>query len=144
MQITSLPKPAVPADIAPERLAHNATLTEQQKISEASRQFEAILLRQILAASQKTVIQSKLADNSTSAEIYRDMITEQLANSISKSGAFGLAQTFEQQLTPPAGSGPSAATALNHGHLQHAHGLGPITKSSRRVITGTISDHTHE
>jgi flagellar protein FlgJ len=99
MQITSLPKNIAAADIAPERLANNSALTEQQKIAEASRQFEAILLRQILAATQKPVIPSKFADNSTAAQIYRDMVTDQLADSVSKSGAFGLAKTFEQQLT---------------------------------------------
>jgi flagellar protein FlgJ len=101
MDITPLQKTVAVADIAPERLASNTELTDQQKISEASRQFEAILLRQILAATQKTIIPSKFADNSASADIYRDMITTQLADSISKSGSFGLAKTFEHQLTRP-------------------------------------------
>jgi flagellar protein FlgJ len=113
MNITPLQKPVAASDIPPERLANNTALTEQQKISEASRQFEAILLRQILAATQKTVIPSKFADNSTSAEIYRDMITTQLADSISKSGAFGLAQSFEHQLTRPAAGDAKSGTSLN-------------------------------
>src|SRR5260370_28403513 len=99
MLVTPLQKTVAAGDIAPERLAGNTALTEQQKIAEASRQFEAILLRQILAATQKTVIPSKFADNSTAADIYRDMITTQLADSISKSGSFGLANTFEHQLS---------------------------------------------
>src|SRR5689334_6198520 len=99
MNVSPLIKPVQAADIAPERLANNPALTEKQKIHEASRQFEAILLRQVLAASQKTVIQSKFADNSTASEIYRDMVTNQLADTMSKSSALGLAQTFEQQLT---------------------------------------------
>lgn len=110
MVVTSLPKTTSVSDIPPERLAHDSALTEQQKIAVASRQFEAILLRQILTATQKTVIQSKFADNSTSAEIYRDMITTQLAESISKSGSFGLAQTFEDQLVPSAGAQPARET----------------------------------
>jgi peptidoglycan hydrolase FlgJ len=102
MQITPQTKSVNPADIAPERLANNSALSETQKIAEASRQFEAILLRQILAATQKPVITSKLTDNSTAAQIYRDMVTEQLADSVSKSKAFGLAKVFEKQLTHPA------------------------------------------
>ena len=89
-------------------------MTEAQKIGEASRQFEAILLRQILQETQKTVISSKFTDNSVSSGIYRDMVTTQLADSISKSGTFGLAQTFEQQLTARAHSheaGTSAGTS---------------------------------
>jgi flagellar protein FlgJ len=82
-----------------ESLAGNKALTEDQKIGEASKQFEAILLRQFLSESQKPVIQSEFTDNSTSAGIYQDFITNQLADSLSHSGGIGLAKTFEQQLT---------------------------------------------
>jgi peptidoglycan hydrolase FlgJ len=96
-------------EVAPERLAGNSTLTESEKITEASRQFEAILLRQILEETQKTVISSKFSDNSTAGGIYRDMVTNQLADSISKSGSFGLAGIFERQLTHPSDK-PQQAT----------------------------------
>jgi len=100
-------KPHIDAtEIAPERLAGNTALTEKQKIAEASRRFEAILLKQILDSSQKTVIKSKYADDSTASGIYHDMITTQLADSISKSGTFGLAKTFEQQLDRPTAATP--------------------------------------
>jgi len=102
MEINSLQRSVVASDIAPERLAGNARLTQQQKITEASRQFEAVLLRQILGDAQKTIIPSEFSDNSTAAGIYQDLITHTLADSISKSGAFGLAKTFERQLNHPA------------------------------------------
>ena len=98
MDITALQHHVVASDIQPERLAGNSQLTQREKIGEASRQFESILLKQILENSQKTVIKSKYSDNSTSASIYHDMVTTQLADSISKSGGLGLAKTFEQQL----------------------------------------------
>jgi Rod binding domain-containing protein len=123
-------QPSIDAStIAPERLAKNPKLTEQQKIAEASRQFEAILLKQVLESSQKTVIKSKLTEDSTSSGIYHDMVTAQLADSISKSGKFGLSQTFEHQLDRPHGHRPdglpnqqvfaelhSAAHKLKHLH----------------------------
>lgn len=99
-----------------ERLAGNSTLTEQEKIAETSRQFEAILLRQILTETQKSVIKSKFSDNSTAATIYRDMVTNQLADSISKSGAVGLSQSLERQLGaqlhPASTAGTAASAAL--------------------------------
>src|ERR1043166_1269496 len=101
MEIPALKPHIAAADISPERLAGNPQLNEREKIAEASRQFEAILLRQILQSTQKTVIKSKYSDDSTAGGIYRDMATTQLADSISKSGAFGLAKTFEQQLNRP-------------------------------------------
>ncbi len=89
------------ADIAPEALAGNQSLSEHQKIAEASRQFEAMLLRQILAETQKPVIQSAFTDNSTAAGIYQDLATNQMADSLSKSGALGFAQVFDRQLDRP-------------------------------------------
>jgi Rod binding domain-containing protein len=125
-------QPSIDAStIAPERLAKNPKLTEQQKIAEASRQFEAILLKQVLESSQKTVIKSKLNEESTSSGIYHDMVTTQLADSISKSGKFGLSQTFEHQLDRPHGHRPDG---LPHqqvfAELHSAAHLKPLPKSS--------------
>ena len=141
MNINALAKPVNAAEIAPERLANNPALSERQKISEASRQFEAILLRQILSATQKPVIPSKFADNSTASQIYRDMVTDQLADHISKSGAFGLARIFEQQLnhaeTSGAGTGPATATAASGRPSldQRQHAL-------ERPASGTTAQHS--
>jgi len=122
MDVNPLQRQVVPSDIEPERLAGNPRLTEPQKIAEASRQFEAVLLRQILGDAQKTVIRSEFSDQSTASGIYQDFITNTLANSISKSGALGLAQTFEQQLNrsaaeaKPDGPAPAGAPAAAHHH----------------------------
>ena len=121
MLVAPLPKTVTASDIAPERLSSNTVLSEQQKIEEASRQFEAILLRQILDSTQRPVIPSKFADNSTAADIYRDMITNQLADSISKSGTLGLARIFEHQLTRPdtqRSVGPQPAFRTPHSALR--------------------------
>jgi peptidoglycan hydrolase FlgJ len=108
MVISSLQSRVNASELAPEQLAGSKTLTEQEKIGEASRQFEAILLRQILQETQKPIVASKFTDNSTAGGIYRDMVTNQLADSISKSGSFGLAKTFERQLSHPAQQVPTA------------------------------------
>jgi Rod binding domain-containing protein len=97
-------------NIPVEELAANKHLTQQQKIAEASRQFEAIMLRQILSESQKPVITSEFTDNSTSAGIYQDYITNALADSMSKAGTLGFAKVFEQQLSHPA---PKTAATSN-------------------------------
>ncbi|HXT11668.1 MAG TPA: rod-binding protein [Candidatus Angelobacter sp.] len=129
MNISPLKPQVVASDIAPERLAHNPDLTEKQKVAEASRQFEVILLKQILESSQKTVIKSKYSnDDSTASGIYHDMITTQLADSISKTGKFGLAKVFEQQLDRPeavAKSSNGSSPASVHGHGHEAHAVSP-------------------
>jgi len=109
MNVNPLQRRVVASDIPPEDLAGNKSLTQQQKIAEASRQFESILLRQILSETQKPVITSEFTDNSTAAGIYQDLVSSTLADSISKSGNFGLAKIFDQQLSPHAKSGRASS-----------------------------------
>lgn len=81
-----------------ESLAGNAHLSKQEKLGEVSRQFEAVMLRQILQNAQKTSCPSKTLGGSAASAIYQDMVTLQLADGISKSGGFGLAQSLTAQL----------------------------------------------
>jgi Rod binding domain-containing protein len=99
MEISATTAHVKAADLPLDRLLTNSQLSEQDKVGELSRQFEAVLLRKILADAQKTVFHSKYTDESTASGIYRDMITNQLADNISKSGTFGLAQSLNSQLT---------------------------------------------
>ena len=143
MEIAPLQHCVVASDVSPERLAGNAQLSEREKIHEASRQFEAMLLRQILQSTQKTVIRSKYADDSTAASIYHDLVTERLADSISKSGAFGLARTFEQQLNRPqvaaardgSDAVPTAPTTVEKRTATRPH---------LRPMAGTLIPSAHE
>jgi Rod binding domain-containing protein len=140
MQVSPLQHSVAAADLTPEQLAHNSALSEQQKIAEVSRQFEAILIRQILSEAQKTVIPSKLADNSVSGGIYQDMITNQLADSISKSGAFGLASTFERQLSHQAAAGKAAETYSNPKALAAAVHAPPAPTHPRPVAAPVLKN----
>jgi flagellar protein FlgJ len=100
MNVTGIQPKVNAADIPLERLAGNASVTQQQKVEEAGRQFEAAMLRQILSEAQKTTFKSKYAgDNSTASSIYRDMTVTQLADSISRSGGLGLAKVLNKELT---------------------------------------------
>jgi len=98
MKITSLLPKVAAEDLPIEKLAGNKSLSEAEKVSEVSRQFESVLLRQILGEGRKTVFSSKFNQNSMTSGIYQDMVTNQLAESISRSGSFGLARSLEAQL----------------------------------------------
>ena len=99
MNIPSL-RPAVKASDQPlESLAGNTHISEAEKVAEASRQFEAVLLRQILSQARKTVVKSQFNSSSTTSDIYQDMVTSQIADKISQSGAFGLAQSLQVQMS---------------------------------------------
>ena len=81
-----------------ENLAGNKNLSEQQKVGEVSRQFEAVMLRQILNDATKKMFAGDEGEESASKGIYQDIITNTLADSISRSGAFGLARSLSKQL----------------------------------------------
>ncbi len=91
-----------------ENLAGNHALTEDEKIGEASRQFEAILLRQFLSESQKPMFKSEFTDDSAEAGIYQDMVTNQLAEALTRGHGVGLAETFTHQLTHRGGETSAA------------------------------------
>jgi Rod binding domain-containing protein len=99
MDIAALRSPPGAPELPLEKLAESKAFSEAQKVAEVSRQFESVLLRQILGQARKTVVSSKLNDDSVSSAIYRDMVTEQMAEGISKSGSFGLAHSLEAQLS---------------------------------------------
>jgi len=99
--------------VALESLANNKNLSEDQKIAQASQQFEAILLRQFLTESQKPVFKSEFTDDSSEAGVYQDMVTNQLADSLAHSGGIGLAQTFQHQMTHRGGE-VSTAQKISH------------------------------
>ena len=108
-----------------DQLAGNPNVSESDKVKESCRQFEAILLRQILGEARKTVIKSSDENDSNEKDIYNDMVDNQMADSISRSGSFGLAKSLENQLVrqvlPKSGShaqtGPAAK--LETGAIQH-------------------------
>ena len=99
MQIPSLHSPLNSGAVPAEDLARNGNVSEKEKIHELCRQFEAVLLRQILNDAQKTVIQSDLAPKSPAHDLYQDMAVNQLAETLSRSGALGFGRSLEQELT---------------------------------------------
>ena len=108
MNVSAIEPRTNPAHVAMENLAGNKALTEDEKIGEASKQFEAIMLRQFLSESQKSVIKSEFTDDSSEAGIYQDMITNQLAEALSSGKGIGLAQSFQHQLTHRSGEHSAA------------------------------------
>ncbi len=87
------------ADLSMEKLAASSAVSEKEKVGELSRQFEAVLLREILTEAQKTQFRSKYNEDSYASGIYRDMVTNQLADSMSKSGAVGLGKQLAREIS---------------------------------------------
>ncbi len=133
MPIASLqPQPRVqPPDIPLEKLAASKSLTDQQKTAEMTRQFEAVLLRQILTDAHKPSFPNKLLPANVSSSIYQDMMVNQLADSISSSRTIGLSQQLEKQFTRQSDAAKSPAPAAPGARAPQAAPPVIATKSTR-------------
>lgn len=104
---TAAIQPRLDASTMPlEKLAGNANIPEAEKVGELGRQFEAVLLRKILGEAQKTVFKSRFQTESFAGDVYRDMITHQMAECISQSGSVGLGPQIAAQLSRQAALAP--------------------------------------
>ena len=93
MNIPPLQRHVHAASLPLDKLATNKDVPQEEKVAEVSRQFEAILLRQILSDAHKNMLGS-----SASAGIYQDLLTSQLADKISHAGGIGLAGKLKHEL----------------------------------------------
>src|ERR1700748_273304 len=98
MNVTSIQSRIDASGVPLEKLAANPNVSQQDKVKEAARQFEAVLLRQIFSEARKSVLSNDSSDDPTVTGIYNDMINNQLADCVSKSGSFGLAKSLQTQL----------------------------------------------
>jgi len=97
MEVTSLQRRVDAAEVGIERLASNPQLSKAEKIEEASRQFEALLLRQILSSAR--VLNPGIQDQSVRSGIYQDMLIHHLADTIAHSPrGIGLSDALNREL----------------------------------------------
>ena len=111
MEINPLSRKITADQLPLDQLARNSQLTEAEKIAGVSRHFEAVLLRQFLTEAQKPLLGSKSSMSGATSSIYQDMMVNQLADEISKTGNFGLARSFQAQVLPtPKDDSPKQAS----------------------------------
>ncbi len=71
---------------------------QKAELGKAAQQFEAIFVRQMLAAAHKAKLADGLFDNSA-VEQFQSMQDSRFADIVSENGGLGLARTIEQQLS---------------------------------------------
>ncbi len=87
-----------------------AATPQREELARAARQFEAIFVRQMLAAARKTDFGDQLFGGH-GMDTFRQMQDDRFAEIASERGAFGLAKVIEARLaqmlppTPPAAEG---------------------------------------
>jgi flagellar protein FlgJ len=73
----------------------NASPDVQRK--EVAKQFEAILVRQLLGPTMSSMLGK---EGGAASSVYGDMLTDTFAQQLTRGGGFGLSRLLEQQLTP--------------------------------------------
>jgi len=71
---------------------------DRAKLAQAAKQFEAIFLRQMLAAARKTDFGGDSPFSSEAVQTFRQMQDDRFADIASQTGAFGMAKVIEAQL----------------------------------------------
>ena len=71
---------------------------QKVELAKASKQFEAIFVRQMLAAARKASLGEGLFDNSA-VEQFQSMQDSQVADLVAERGGLGLGKSIERQLS---------------------------------------------
>ena len=83
------------ADLLP---SHGAKVSDQAKIEASCRQFEGIMVKQILTASKLPLVGGTGGGGAVGA-IYNDLVVQTLADQITEGGGIGLASALQTQLS---------------------------------------------
>ena len=114
--------PVAPAAFNPAVL-RNAPPAVQR--AAAAAQFEAILVRQMLGPTMKSMLGGE--ESGAAGSVYGDMLADTLAQQLTSGRGLGLSRFIEQQLTPRG----AAAPAANEPNLApHAAAATPATPVS--------------
>ena len=71
---------------------------ESKRLGDASRQFEAVLLRQMLSCLEKTA--SVQGGKDAGSKLYGSMMVDAVADAVSQAGGIGLAAMLKKTLEP--------------------------------------------
>lgn len=96
-----------PTPLALERLASGGP-NSPEKIKQASQEFEAIFLSQILKGLRRTVPGQE--DQSAMSQSYLELADEQLASDLAKKGGIGLGQMIQAYLSQSGTARPQPHT----------------------------------
>ena len=83
------------------RLANHPHLKEEEKMEAVAKEFEVMLVKQVLKSAQQPLTESGSTFFPTqgTGAIYGDMMIDTLSGSVGRAGQLGLARLFQQQLS---------------------------------------------
>ena len=94
----------IPPGVASTFASTPAAGSERERLSGAAKQFEAIFVRQMLAAARSTDFGGDDLFGGQGDDTFREMRDAEFARLASESGTLGLAQSIEAQLAQHLGN----------------------------------------
>jgi flagellar protein FlgJ len=80
-----------------ERSKSGKKLSDKE-MEQVGKQFESLLLHQLLSAMRKTVPENELFGNTPADEMYKDMFDQQIAEQVADSGQTGISQSITEEI----------------------------------------------
>ena len=90
----------------PAGTAHGTAPSEHDPLWQASRQFEALFVEQMLSSMRKTVPDSGLLNKGFAEGVSTSLMDQAVADSVGKQGRMGIATSLYRQLSHPAHVNP--------------------------------------
>ena len=87
-----------PKSIYLKNMTQAADKADEARLEKACKDFEAIILNQMLSAMRKTVPEGGLFEKSFGEKIYQTMLDEELSKKIAHGKGMGLGELLFQQL----------------------------------------------
>lgn len=87
-----------------QELVHSTRMSEEDKLKEATRQFEGVMLRQFLKESLKPLIKSDMVQSSAANDIYRSHLVDIMADSMTRGPGLGITTSLQAAVTRNANS----------------------------------------
>ena len=73
---------------------------QDDKLKDACRQFEAVLVSQMLKEMRATLPKNDFFGSDEKEEMFRGMLDDEIAKGVAQTGSFGLADVIYSQLAP--------------------------------------------
>lgn len=86
------------SDKPPIQNPQSPEAVQEQKLRQLSRQFESMLVRQMVGAMRKTVVKQGLIPESNAERVYQSMLDMEHSQAISESNQLGLSEMVYRQL----------------------------------------------
>ena len=87
-------------DSALSSSVRNSASSEEEKLRQATKDFEALFIKQMLNSMRKTVDKSGLLDGGMGQEVFEDMLYDEYAKEMARTANLGISEmTFKELST---------------------------------------------